>query len=190
MRAVVVGGELGGEAVPRVRETGADRDEQARRTGAAAQPERRDGGGADDPEHEPEPDSAGVVDVAMRRGERQQRHAERHRGDGDGVGRPNGLGEPPRREREQEDEARPEQRLHDGQRRPGQRQRLQRPAHQPERRSRQPSRPADEAAEEGEPKRLVGRRRLRLARLQGDPDRVERGGRERGGDSRHDDRHG
>jgi len=190
VRAVVVGGELCRQAVPGVGKARTDRHQDARGARAAAKAERGEGGHADDSQRQREARPGGVVDIPIRRREREQRHTQRDGGDTGDLGDVDLLGQSPDGEGEQEDEARPEQRLHDRERRPRQRERLQRPARETEPGSRQPARPADEPAQQREAERMIGGRRLRLPGLEHDAGRIERRGRERDGDSASESRHG
>lgn len=185
----VVGGELRRQAVPRVGEPGAERDEDARRACGATQGERHDGERAEGPERDREPRAALVLRLPRRRGQREQRHAggdRDHRGE---LPPPRPLAEPERRGGEHEDEPGAEQRLHERQGRARQRERLQPPAGEAEAGARDPAAPADEQPEERDAERVPLRRRPRLDRLQHDPDRVEPGGAQRGCDPDQDARH-
>lgn len=176
---VVVGRELRRQPVDRIRDAGPDRDEDARAARRPAQGEGRERDGREDAERDPEGGALGVCRVSARGGEREQRHTGRDREHREPLAAADVLAQPPRRDREQEDEARPEQRLHERQRRPRERERLDDPAGEPERRAEQPARAAHEAQEEGEAKRPLRRRLARLERLQPHPHRVERGRAER-----------
>jgi hypothetical protein len=80
------------------------------------------------------------------------RHCEQGRSDGDRkhskrVATADVLAEVPDGQGEEEDEARPEQRLHEGQRRVGEGEGLQRPAREAERSADDPARSLDESNE-------------------------------------------
>lgn len=171
---VVVRRELRCQAVERVRDPRAHRDEQARAARGAAQAERSERDRRERAQRDPGPRPLRVGPLARRRGEREQRHAGRDREHRRPLPATDGLAEPARRDREQEDEARPEQGLDERERRPGERVRLQDPAGEPERRPGEPARPTREPGEEREPQRPLRRLLAHPERLQRDPDGVER----------------
>ncbi len=179
MTRPVVGRELRGQAVERVRDAGADRHEDARRVSERERDERERRQHA---ERDPEARALGVRGLVRRRGEREQRDAARDRDHGELLAGADPLAEP-RGDRQQEDEAHAEQRLDERQRGLRQRVGLEHPAGEAERRPRDPAGPSNEPPEEPEAQRVLGRLVARAERLQADPDRVERGGAERRDDA-------
>ncbi len=190
MPDVVVCCKLRREPVERVGDAGPDRDEDARGTSDAAQGQRRDRNAGQYRQCNPEADARGVVGLAVRSCQREQRRPGRDRAHREDVARCNPFVEAPAGNRQQEDEANAQQRLDERQRRSGERDGLQRPAGQAERRSCQPVRPPHEPAKQRESQRQLDGRGARLCRLQRDPDRIEGGRRERSGDPDHEARHG
>jgi hypothetical protein len=182
----VVGGELRGEPVPGVRQPGTDRHDDARRPRGAAQRERCQRQHAEHGERDQQRRTGGMLGGTRRGGQGQKRRPHGDGGDGQRIDRADALVQQPCGEAEQEDEARPQQGLHERQRGVGERQRLQRPTGQPEPGSHEPARLGDEPAEERQPQRLFGRGHARFRRLHRDPGRVQGRGATRGGDT--DDR--
>lgn len=144
----VVGGELRRQPVEGVRQPGAERDGEARAAGRAAQAEREQRESRENADGRPQARPLRVRRVARGRGEGEQRHARADGERGEALPAADPLAELPRRDAEQEDEARAEQRLHERQRRLRQGVRLDDPAEQAERRPRDPARPPHEAGEE------------------------------------------
>lgn len=187
---VVVGGELRREPVDRVGDARADRDEDARGARGAAQAERGERDRGEDTGGDPQSRPLDVTGLPGRGGEREQRHPGGDREHGDLLPPTHVLAQPPRGDAEEEDEARPQQRLDERERRLRQRVRLDDPADEADRRAEHPAGPADEAPEEGEAERTLGRGDARLERLERDADGVERRRGERGEDAGQERGHG
>jgi hypothetical protein len=175
---VIVRGELRRETVERVGETGGERHEHAAAARCASQPQRQQRDRCEPAEREPQRHSLAVDGVTGGSREREQRHPGRDGARRERLATPHVLVQPAGREREQEDQARPQQGLDERQGRLRQRVALHHPAHETERRPNQPARTADEAGEQREAKGPLGGRLARLERLQGDSRRVDRSGAE------------
>ena len=189
MTRVVVGGELRCQAVPRIRQPRPHRHEDAGSARGPAQRKGRQRNRAEYRERDPQPRSSRVDGLALRRCTCEQRRAGGDRDDRDDVARMDRLAQPPDRDREHEHETRPEQRLHEGERRARERKGLQRPAGQAERRACKPAPARDEASKQGDTQCLRCGSGAGLDRLQHDSDGVERRGAEGGDRSRQDARH-
>jgi hypothetical protein len=168
-----VGGELRRKPLPRIREAGADRHDHARRASASAQQQGRDGHRAEHRHRDHQRDAARLLRGPGRRREREDRRRADDHQHGHELTPGDGLVQPEDRDHEQEQQAQAEQRLHEGQRRMEQRDRLQAPAEQSEGRAGQPPWAAHKTTKQRQAQRLLHRRAARRARLQDDADRVE-----------------
>ena len=111
---------------------------------------------------------------------RKKRHAGDDRGHGGDLAPPDRLVQDANGEPEQNDEPQSERRLDERQRRDEKRGDVKRPPERREHRPAHPERPADEAAKEREPKRVLERDCARLEGLQRDTEVVKRRRAERG----------
>jgi hypothetical protein len=190
MPRVVVRGKLRRQPVPRVCEAGADRHEHARRSRCGSERQGGDRDGRNHKERDQEAWPSSVIRAARRSRRSEQRRANDDRNDRRPFAAAHRLVQPPRSEREEEDEAPGQKRLDECERRVDKRQCLQPPARKSQARSEDPQRARNKTSQEREAQRLVGRGRAHLRSLQDDTDRVEGRRAARGDASGDQTRHG
>jgi hypothetical protein len=164
-----VGDELRGQAAPGERGAGGERH-----PGPAPDRERHSGDGGENAEHRAERERPGVADGGFGRQCAEQGDAGHDRRERDHVARADALVQVPRADGEQQTEPEGERRLHHGQRREQQRDGLQRPPEDVERRAGQPPAAPRQLRQQPDARTPARRRGASVERLQCEAEVVER----------------
>jgi len=186
---VVVRGELRREAVPGVCEPRPDGHEDSCGARGRAKRVRGERPGPEHAECDPEPGTARMVGLALGGRQREQGRPGRDRQHRDQLTAPHALAKMHVGDCEQHDEAGPEQRLDERERRVNERERLQRPASDPESGAREPAWACDQPPEQRKAHRALRGSDPRLRRLEHDSGGEEDGCAAAGEDPGQEPRH-